>query len=105
DKGIECLQKATALNKHSAAAWNGLGFAYNQKKKYYKAIECCRRAAGINPKYANAWNNLGYACAKVGRNEDSWTAYRNAVKMAPKVELYKKNFLIANERMDSFKSL
>ena len=105
EKAVEYFEKAIDLNKNSAAAWNGLAYVYNQKKKYYKAIACSRKAVGLNKNYANAWNNLGYACAKVGRNEDSWTAYRAAVKIAPKVDLYRKNLEIANERIESFKSL
>lgn len=105
DKGIEYCQKALKFDKNHAAAWNGLGYAYNKKKKFYKAIECCRKAVGLSKSYANAWNNLGYACAKVNRLEDSYLAYRNAVKFAANVELYRNNFEIARKRIDSFKSL
>ena len=105
DKGIEYCQKALEFDKNHAAAWNGLGYSYNQKKKFYKAIECCRKAVGLNKSYANAWNNLGFACAKVNRLEDSYTAYRNAVKYAVNIEMYRNNFEIARKRIDSFKSL
>ena len=75
------------------------------KKKYYKAIECCRKAVGLNKSYANAWNNLGFAYAKVNRLEDSYIAYRNAVKFAINVEIYRNNLETTRERVESFKSL
>ena len=105
DKGIEYCQKAVEIDSKHAAAWNGLGYSYNQKKKFYKAVECCRKAVGLNKNYANAWNNLGFACAKINRLEDSYTAYRNAVKLSPKIQLYITNLDIAKKRLYSFKSL
>lgn len=105
DNGIEYCKKAIEFDPNYAAAWNGLAYSYNQKKKFYKAVECCRKAIALSKNYANAWNNLGYACSKISRYEDSFIAYRNAVKYAPNVKLYMDNLVIAQKRIDSFKSL
>ena len=60
-----CL-KWTRSEPENARAWEDLGYAHHNLKRYNDAIEAYRQAIRINPELAAAWSNLGYAYVRSG---------------------------------------
>jgi len=69
-------REAVRINPEDASAWNNLGGALYDLKRYNDAIDAYRHALWINPEFAEAWFNLGVAYAFVGNR----TAAINAVQ-------------------------
>jgi len=57
---LDWCRKWTKSELGEADAWNCLGFAYNELKRYNDAIDALRQALRINPEFAYAWTNLGF---------------------------------------------
>lgn len=66
DQAIEWYQKAIGMNRHSAAAYNGLAICYEKKGKLKQAEKEYLQALEINPKYAPTHYNMGLFYEKYG---------------------------------------
>lgn len=80
---LDWCQNWTNSEPKNAEAWNNLGIAYGNLKRYNDEIEAYRQALRINPEYAEAWNNLGIEYRKLKRHNDAIEAYRQAIRINP----------------------
>src|ERR1700687_939911 len=81
------IDNCTALIQASptdAAAYNGRGNAYEDKRDYDQAIADYTQAIRLDPKYAAAYNNRGYAYQDKGNYDQAIADYTQAISLEPK---------------------
>lgn len=73
------------LNKQYriADAYNGIGYALLQQKKYREAIEIFTKAIDVNPYYDYPYNNRGYCKLQLGQIEESYSDIHSSYDMNP----------------------
>jgi lipoprotein NlpI len=80
---IEPFRQAIRIKPQYADAWNNIGLAYGNIKRYNDAIEAYRQALRINPKYADVWFNFGEAYAITGNRTAAMEAVRVLRRLDP----------------------
>ncbi len=84
DKAIAELNKAIAIDKSFAPAYNILGYTYREKGDYMKAEEAFKNYVRLVPNEANPHDSLAELYMKMGRYEDAITNYQKALALNPK---------------------
>ena len=84
DNAIAEFEKAIAIDKNFAPAYNSLGYAYREKGEYAKAEEAFKNYIRLLPKEANPYDSLADLYTKMGRHEEAITNYKKAVELNPK---------------------
>lgn len=74
---------ALAIRPESSAAWNNLGKALTEQKKFDEALAACRKALALDPQNGAAWKNLGNALRGQMKSNDALQAYRKAIALDP----------------------
>jgi len=77
----QSLPLAIRIDPEDAIAWQGLGVAYANLKRYDDAIEAYREAIRINPEDAIAWQGLGTLTPTSSVYDDAIEAYRQAIRI------------------------
>ena len=80
---LDWCRKWTKSETESAVAWDYLGLAYGNLKRYDDAIFAFRQALRINPRYASAWYKLGISYRDLKRYPDALEAFRQALSIDP----------------------
>ncbi|MGH7408844.1 MAG: tetratricopeptide repeat protein, partial [Candidatus Methylomirabilales bacterium] len=89
DEAVLHLLRATEIYPRHAHAWDALGRAYLDMKRWEEAIAAFRKAGAVHPDfprspdYPYSQNNLGVAHAALGRWDDALAAFRRAVALKP----------------------
>jgi tetratricopeptide (TPR) repeat protein len=77
----------TQATRHYGAGTDALA-----RHDYATAITELEKAKELNPKWSNIRNNLGTAYAKVGRDDEAWFEYRQAVLFSDRNQYAVMNF-------------
>lgn len=77
------FKQATRAEPANVAAYDDLGNAYIELKKFDEAVAAYREAVRLEPKNAGAHNGLGRALEKSGRIEESVGPFREALRLSP----------------------
>lgn len=77
------LQPLTRAEPGNAMAWNLLGAALDQQKKYAPAEDAFLRATRLAPRAAQVWNNLGNHYAARGDAAKAAGAFRTVLTLDP----------------------
>jgi arylsulfatase A-like enzyme/Tfp pilus assembly protein PilF len=96
------LKSALKLEENSITAHYRLADVYRANKVFGKAAEHYRRVLEIDPDYVWAVNGLAMALAMEGKNEEALAAFRDAVRIAPKMAPGYLNLAVHLERMKRF---
>jgi len=64
-------REALSLDPAMAEAWNGLGFALRNQRKYPESIDAYEEALKRRPHYAQALEYLGEAYVQMGRLDEA----------------------------------
>jgi tetratricopeptide (TPR) repeat protein len=94
DKEIAALEKAIALDKEFAPAYETLGYVYRWRNQYDKAEVAFKEYARLSPGEANSRDILGDLFMKMGKFEDAIRQYEEAVRMDP-------TFLFSQQKIGS----
>jgi tetratricopeptide (TPR) repeat protein len=85
-RALQCLGEAVAREPGNAQAWFYKGCAHSELKDYVAAVECFKRsAAGAGDRASLPLYNLGNAYQALGRNADAMNAFREALKIDPRM--------------------
>ncbi|MGH7596573.1 MAG: tetratricopeptide repeat protein, partial [bacterium] len=84
DRAIAELNKAIAIDKDFAPAYNILGYVYREKGDYAKAEEAFKNYIRLLPNEANPYDSLADLYMKLGRYDEAITNYQKAVTLNPK---------------------
>jgi tetratricopeptide (TPR) repeat protein len=82
EEAIVHLRRSIEI-KPSARAWDGLGRAYINTKRWEEAIAAFKESSAIEPVYPFAYNNLGLAYVALARWQEAMVAFRRAVALKP----------------------
>ena len=80
------------LKNNFAEAFNNLGNAMKELKKFDESLKYLTKAIQIKSDYAEAYNNLGILFMASGQYEKAAESYKKAIKV-------NKNFIDANEEL------
>ncbi len=86
DKAMEAGKIAVKHMPDNPYIWYNLGqaYLYQPKNTHVKeAVDALQRAVGFSPNWSNANFELGRAFARLGKNADAISAYREAVRTEP----------------------
>jgi tetratricopeptide (TPR) repeat protein len=83
EKAIAEYEKAIAIDKEFAPAYNVLGYAYREKREYAKAEEAFKNYIRLLPSEANPYDSLADLYTKMGRHEDAIKNYEKSVELNP----------------------
>lgn len=83
DEQLAAIEKAIALDKTFAPAYEALGYFYRWRDALDKSLEAFKEYARLSPKEANSHDQLGDIYVKMGRFEDAIKEYDEAVRMDP----------------------
>jgi tetratricopeptide (TPR) repeat protein len=70
-RAARAFEAAIKIRAAFPEAWNGLGFALRQQKKYPEAVNAYERALGLRPNYVEALEYLGEAYVQMGKLDDA----------------------------------
>ncbi|MGH7450922.1 MAG: tetratricopeptide repeat protein [bacterium] len=84
DRAIAELNKAIAIDKSFAPAYNILGYTYREKGDFVKAEEAFKNYIRLVPNEANPYDSLADLYTKMGRYDEAITNYQKAVALNPK---------------------
>jgi tetratricopeptide (TPR) repeat protein len=80
---ITLLERATELQPRHKQAWNELGLAYLQFRKFEQAAAAFRKQAEVNPSDEHAHDYLGIALVRLNRPDDAAAAFRQQIELDP----------------------
>jgi tetratricopeptide (TPR) repeat protein len=83
DKEIAAYERALAIDKSFAPAYQGLGYFYRWRNQYDKAEENFKAYLRLVPQEANGHDNLADLYRKMGKFEEAIEQYNEAVKIDP----------------------
>jgi tetratricopeptide (TPR) repeat protein len=83
DAAIEQFQRATAINREFAPAFNQLGYAYRFAGRYEEAEAALQRYIELLPDQPNPYDSYAELMMKEGRFEESIRNYRIALEKDP----------------------
>ena len=81
----ECFERLTQLNPSHTKAWVNLGAILNRMGEHKKATDVLRRALQRDRKCAEAYYNMAIAQRALQMNTMAISAYKEAIKLAPKM--------------------
>lgn len=84
DKAIECLLKASEINKRSSRPLRELGVLYLQKNDIKKAFEAFKRATELNRLDVPSFHFLGQISFKTGDIEKAINYFTKALELSPR---------------------
>jgi tetratricopeptide (TPR) repeat protein/serine/threonine protein kinase len=87
DEAVEYLRAALAVRPTNIAAWNNLGAALADNRKFEEASGYYRKAIELDPRYALAHSNLGVSLDRQKKLDDAIACYRKAIELDPKFAL------------------
>lgn len=70
-RAARAFERALRLREAFPEAWNGLGYALRQQKRYAEAIRAYDRALALRPDYVEALEYLGEAYVRMGQLDDA----------------------------------
>ena len=68
---VAAFQKAVAFRPDFAEAWNELGYALRNQRRYPESVSAYDRALKLRPNYPEALEYLGEAYVQMGRLDDA----------------------------------
>lgn len=77
------------INQHAALIQRGIAF-YNTRS-FLEAERCFQSVLSDNPKNTDALNLMGVLAVEANRNDIALDYFRNAVKLAPHIAMYRNN--------------
>ncbi len=80
---ILLLQRATELQPEHKSAWNELGLAYLQARRFSDAAAAFQKQAQVNPSDTRAHDYLGVALEDLHRDDDAANAFRKQTELQP----------------------
>ncbi|HXA47294.1 MAG TPA: tetratricopeptide repeat protein, partial [Burkholderiaceae bacterium] len=83
EQAVTALQRAVALNPQLIDAYNNLGNALQDLKRFDEAANSYRLALRLNPDYAELHNNLGNALSGLGKMDEALACFHRALEIAP----------------------
>ena len=83
DKAIINYRKSIKINPNYIDAYNNLGGAFLQLKKFNECINILQAAIKINPNFAQAYYNLGNTFKEMGKLDESIHNYQRAIEINP----------------------
>jgi Tfp pilus assembly protein PilF len=72
---IATLRKGIDVGPKSAPLWYDLGMCYLRQKDWEPAIQCLNKAVELDPENREYTNMLGHTLSRVGRYQESLTAF------------------------------
>jgi superkiller protein 3 len=86
DNALLNLNKAIALKKDYAYAYQEIGYAYKKKEKFADAETALKKSIALKPDYAMAYKQLGDVYSKQKRNAEAIEAYKTCYSYDNKSE-------------------
>jgi len=83
DIAIEACNDLLAINNKNSVAYNNLGYALLQQKKYPEAIVQFTKAVSLDPYFDYAYNNRGYCKLQLGDVENAFADLHHSFEMNP----------------------
>jgi tetratricopeptide (TPR) repeat protein len=80
---ILLLRRATELQPLDKRAWNNLGLADMQARKFEEAASAFQKQAEVNPSDERAHDYLGVALLELHREDDAADAFRKQIELQP----------------------
>ena len=77
------FRKSVGAKPDMAAAYYGLGLAFDAQGLLQEALEAYQRALALNIDYADAHFNLARVLSSLGRNNEALTQYEKALELRP----------------------
>lgn len=82
-KSIEWYRRAVSARTDYADAYQALGHAYTQEKKFAEASEAYEKAVALDPTFKGSFNNLGNVYSAMGQPVKARAAYEKAIALDP----------------------
>lgn len=105
DGAIEFYDKAIALDKESALAWNGRGLSLISKGQFDLGLFCYKRALKIDNTIAVVWNNIGAYYFQIGKYEDAYNNFLKSIELEPSLLAYYNLCFLFFEKGEYFTAL
>ncbi|MCU7497977.1 MAG: tetratricopeptide repeat protein [Ignavibacteria bacterium] len=83
DAAISHYQKAIAIDKNFAPAYNIMGYAYSSKNDFKKAEAAFKKYISLIPDNPNPYDSYGELLLKYGKYDESIKQYQKALKIDP----------------------
>ncbi len=83
EEAIQHFRQAVEIYNAYGKAWDAMGRAYLQLKRWDQAIAAFKEASALDPADPNPYNNVGVAYANLARWDDAMAAFRQAVALKP----------------------
>jgi tetratricopeptide (TPR) repeat protein len=80
---ILLLERATELQPNHKGAWNELGLAYSQARRFADAAAAFQKQEQLNPSDTRAHDYLGLALEELHRDDDAADAFRRQIALEP----------------------
>jgi len=80
---IDAYNKLLELNPNNSNAFNNIGYALLQQKKYQEAIPYFTKAIGIEPYSHYAYNNRGYCKLQLGDLDNAYADLHTSLDINP----------------------
>lgn len=90
--GVTLFTHAISATKWNAAAYDGLGTAYFEEKRYTEAIAVARQAVSMTPTSGLFRTNLGAGLSMAGDAEGALREFKEAVVCSPNLDLAWSNY-------------
>jgi len=84
DMAIAQYQKAIAIDKNFAPAYNSMGYAYIQKEDYANAERAFKDYIRLIPDEANPHDSIADLYTRMGRHEDAIEHFKTSIELNPK---------------------
>lgn len=84
---IEFYKRAISINPEYIYAYNSLGNALNDLRRYSEAVEVFKKGIEIYPGYDEPYNGLAFSLCELGKREESLETYKKAIEVNPKNKL------------------
>lgn len=94
------MRRQIALDPTDILAWNLLGMACNELRRWNEASQFLRHALRLDPLFADTHNNLGNTLLNLDRLEEAVGSYRTAVLSDPRAGVAWGNMGTALQRMN-----
>ena len=83
DQAEQLLERALALDRADALAWNDLGVVLVRRGEHRRGIEAFQRSLALNGRHAGTHRNLAVALDQDGQVRMATTHYRTVLALAP----------------------
>jgi tetratricopeptide (TPR) repeat protein len=82
-EGLKLIQRSLVINRQQPTAYNSLGNAFKDLKRYPEALDNYDRALALNAEFAEAWYNRGVVFSKLERFPEAIESYGRAIAIQP----------------------